>query len=252
MQLNFFYKMLTLVFSLSLVSIEATGSSTPYIMGGKFAPQLEWAVQVVSEGKGTCTGVAINKNQILTASHCINSDNIKVYYSGGAHNIVSKSGEPVDVSNAKMPSNKRYDIALISLKVPHPLKNYAKLDFDYIAPGQSGKENIKHEEAILYGYGVHDGIVNIQPKELYEAQVGILRQQDLNYGTVGIIAMGITGSCSEGDSGGPLIVNGKVVGVLNGSMSMNPDTNSECSYTALNTSDKIVNNWLSKNVLNAE
>lgn len=207
--------------------------SKPYIMAGTLAPRTEWVVLILNDGAfDGCTGVALSPNYVLTAKHCLADPSIKsisVHYSTSVNNIPDKHGIAVDMRHIYLPTGKEnatlikdVDLAILKLSVAHELKTYAPIQYDYTA-----KEG---DAAVVYGYGDHDNIRTLEAhdKPLYQANMKI----DVQPSTQILVNAG-DGSTNPGDSGGPLIVSGKVVGILWGG-NKNPTPHSKVIYNAFN------------------
>lgn len=233
------YCRLVSVLSLGLLALTAARAqpvhhtAQPYIMAGTFAPRTGWAVLVVNNGGiDGCTGVALSPTYVLTAKHCLTDPSIKsiaVHYSTQNHNIPKKTGIAVDMRHIYTPEGtenptfiKDADLAILKLTVPHKLQTYAPVRFDYSAN--------EGDTAIIYGYGDHDNVrsLEVHDKPLYQATMKIQGQPSTQ-----ILVKAGDGSTSPGDSGGPLMVGGKIVGILWGG-DKNPTPHSTVIYNAFN------------------
>merc|ERR1711915_608509 len=139
------------------------------IIGGEEAPPHEfpWQISLRNLGSHICGGSIINKNQVITAAHCVQGalpilDSVVA----GAHHRILEAGHQKR-SIEKMEFNENWntpqfnnDVALITLKEP----------FDFSDP-------------------------NVQPIEMFPGYIAD-----------GMICAGTTGySTCNGDSGGPLV-----------------------------------------------
>lgn len=213
----------------------ARAQPEPYILAGALAPRTEWAVLVVNNNAlDGCTGVALDETHVLTAKHCIADalvKSIKVHYSTDIKNIPDKRGVAVDMQHIYTPEGKEnpavmkdLDLVILKLTVPHKLNKYAPVRYDYTPK--------RGDDAIIYGYGDHDNVRSLEyhDKPLYQASVKIIGQPSTQ-----IFVKPVNGASTPGDSGGPLIVDGKVVGILWGG-DKNPTLESQSIYNAFNHS----------------
>lgn len=179
----------------------AGGGASPNIVGGTKSAPTPWAVQLIFQRNGGnygCTGEAISADWVLTAGHCVKGDTgMQVYYS----NVTPARGENVVVD--KFYSQPGNDVALVHLSQSHPLSSYPTMT--------DGYQINTADAALIMGYGhrandaVSDG--------LYQAKQKLLGSSSDTAGGPAIHTQGVDGSANSGDSGGPLIVGGKIVGV---------------------------------------
>lgn len=172
---------------------------SPHIIGGTSGSS-PYIVQLVfgqSGGTYGCTGEAISSQWILTAQHCIDGTQwMDVYYS----NSVTSPGTPVAADQVAGSSNG--DVALVHLSSSKSLNSYAPLASSYSPAGGTGT---------IWGYGLTAG--GAQPTHLNKATVNVVGSSTDAYGGNAIHVKGSNGASNHGDSGGPLFVGGKVVGV---------------------------------------
>lgn len=185
----------------SATAVPNPGGNTPYIIGGTQAPATPWEVQLIFEqGGGTygCTGEQINASWVLTANHCADGTTaMDVYHSNSTTDRGPAS--PVD----ELDSAPNGDIALAHLASPHSLSSYPSLDLSYTARSSG--------TGTVMGFGNR---ANSAPSDgLYQATVDLTGSStDAYYGDAQHLT-GVDGASNHGDSGGPLIVGGSVVGV---------------------------------------
>ncbi len=157
-----------------------------------------WVVQTTMMGgpTGSCTGSAITRNAILTAASCGQPN--EVYYPDGTRVHV----------NDHIPLSENLQILFLSQD--HVLSEYAKLGPDYLdmerpIPNGSAGE--------VYGYGME---YHYSQKRLNVSVDGhgLGSAKDPRES---IYTQPLTGRPENGDTGGPLIIGGHVVGVVGGS-----------------------------------
>lgn len=181
----------------------SNGGVTPNIVGGTKSAPTPWAVQLIFQVEGKsgsfgCTGEAIAADWVLTAGHCVKGDSaMKVYYS----NATPAKGENIAVD--KFYSQPGNDVALVHLSKAMPLDSYPTITDSYkVSTSDTG---------LIMGYGhrasdaVSDG--------LYQAKQKVIGSSKDTAGGPAIHIQGVDGSANSGDSGGPLIIGGKIVGV---------------------------------------
>lgn len=204
--------------------------ASPDIVGGTRAPATAWAVQLVASGGdipsgyvSQCTGEQINASWVLTAQHCIDGIGaMDVYHS----NSTTNRGTPVAADAVyAAPAG---DIALVHLSSSSPLGSYPSLNLGY-SPSSSGTGTIM-------GYGLRAD--QQQSDGLYQASVSLTGASTDAYGGTAQHLTGVSGASNHGDSGGPLIVNGAVVGVCSTGDSADPgaDTHAGSNYAVLSQS----------------
>lgn len=156
-----------------------------------------------------CTGTAISDQWILTAQHClefipsyrdglVTPDRVRIHYS----NDKRRPGPGLAVDRFVI--NPRADMALVHLAAPHPLAQYPEL--------ADALPAIEGRKATLYGYGrlLHD-----EPATWLRAAT--LRGAYTTNNGAGIEERvrfnGVDGTSSRGDSGGPVLMDGRLIGV---------------------------------------
>ncbi len=155
---------------------------------------VSWVVRVinVNNNKQTdgCTGAAVTAQIIVTAQHC--KAHAVVF---GGRTILLDSIHDVSGTQAR----------LLVLSTPVALDEYAQLGEDFIANGfvRSGTMGA------VYGYGPQ---LNGEQRKL---NVSVSSHRDAEGEEIFTVAS-IGGALEHGDSGGPLIIDGHMVGVLLG------------------------------------
>lgn len=204
------------------------GSATPDIVGGTKAPATPWAVQLVFVQNGSsygCTGEAISKDYILTANHCIDGiSSMNVYYS----NSNSTANRGTAIKADKWTTSGKGDVALVHLSASKDLGSYPALADSYTAnSGDAGK---------IMGYGLRAN--QVRPDGLYQANVSVLGASRDAYNGTAVHIKGGDGAANHSDSGGPLIIGGKIVGVCSTGDSSDPgaDIHAGSSYANLTAS----------------
>lgn len=212
--------------SVGLATSAEAATASPNIVGGSPAAATPWEVQLIFEqGAGTygCTGEQINADWVLTANHCVDGTTaMDVYHS----NSTSDLG-PAVAADA-LYSAPAGDIALVHLGTSSPVASYPALDLGY-ATKSSGTGTIM-------GYGLRANAT--ESTGLYQAQVSLTGRNSDAYGGLAQHVTGVTGASNHGDSGGPLIVNGAVVGVCSTGDTADPgaDTTAGSNYAVLSQS----------------
>lgn len=190
----------------------ASVTVTPKIIGGTSTTS-PYIVQLVfgqSGGTYGCTGEAISANWVLTAQHCIDGTEwMDVYYS----NSTSNPGTPVAADEVY--GSSYGDVALVHLSTSKSVSTYGSLATSYTATaGDSGT---------IYGYGLRAN--QQQSTGLYKASVNVLGASTDAYSGTAVHVQGVNGASNHGDSGGPLIVGGKIVGVCSTGDEADPGSN---------------------------
>ncbi len=200
------------------------------VVGGEKAPSTSWAVQLEASG-GTipsgyvsnCTGEQINASWVLTARHCIDGIGaMNVYHSNSTVN----RGTAVAVD--RVSAAPAGDIALVHLRSAYALSAYAPLDLASSAKSSG--------TGVIEGYGLR---ANAQQSDgLYQATVSLTGATRDAYNGSAQHVTGVTGASNHGDSGGPLLVNGKVVAVCSTGDSADPGANTRAgsNYALLSQS----------------
>ncbi|MCW1250129.1 S1 family peptidase [Acaricomes phytoseiuli] len=202
-------------------TMTSSDTPSPEIIGGSYA-NADWAVQLVfNQNGGTygCTGEAISDSWVLTAQHCVDeTTSMNVYYSNDTRN----RGPAIRVDQFKSSSNG--DVALVHLSQPKRLSSYPQLADSYTArAGDTGT---------IYGYGLRAN--RQQADHLYKADVDVLGRSTDAYGGSAVHIQGDSGASNHGDSGGPLFVNGRIVGVCSTGDEVDPGANPQATSNYAN------------------
>lgn len=175
-----------------------------------------------------CTGTLIDKQWVITAKHCMqasNPDNQHAYVSFG----IDGSHETFSSSSEKVYSHPDTDVSLIKLKVPAPdsikpvplwegslgdLKNVSggtdSESYGWSTYAMDGNDKLtKRADNLTYAQGKLDG-ARIKTTEVN----GAFSNNIFTYAST----FGDGVKIVEGDSGGPLIVDGKLFGTLTGTL----------------------------------
>lgn len=198
------------------------GSATPDIIAGSKAPATPWAVQLIFQQDGGsygCTGEAISADWVLTANHCVDGDtSMKVYYS----NSTSNRGTGISVD--KFYSSTKGDVALVHLSQSKQLSAYPGLVDSYTA--NAG------DKGVIMGYGARANSANADG--LYQANISVLGASTDAYNGTAVHIKGVDGAANHGDSGGPLLINGKIAGVCSTGDDTDPGANKNASSNYAN------------------
>jgi secreted trypsin-like serine protease len=200
---------------------------SPQVIGGEQAPSTPWEVQLVFQqgGSGTygCTGEQINASWVLTANHCVDGTTaMNVYHSNSTTNRGTATAAD------RLYSAPSGDIALVHLRTAKTLSSYAPLDLAYTTKSSG--------TGTIMGYGNRAN--SVPSTGLYQASVNLTgRSVDAYNGTAQHVT-GVSGASNHGDSGGPLLVNGKVVGVCSTGDVADPGANTHAgsNYAVLTQS----------------
>lgn len=164
-------------------------------------PAAEAMVQVYSTfgpgDGGTCTGTAVSPTQVLTARHCItDAESVRVSGYGSAGRI--------DVTGSVQDNTTGNDVALLTLAQP------------WTGPTLPMSTERVNTGATLDFYGMGDtGILRTASGQV--RYYGTVNGNRLNRGPGGdvVISQLRLGAAAEsGDSGGPIMRDGRVVGVI--------------------------------------
>ncbi|CAG9765098.1 unnamed protein product [Ceutorhynchus assimilis] len=218
------------------IHVEPIGPAPVYtgirIAGGSIAPPNSFPYQValIISNAGFCGGSIISKDWVLTAAHCVESNN-PVQVIAGAHNPSATEPSQVRIAAESCVVHPGWDLTRLEndiavLNVPNIPIGTQTIDSIRLAPSNSG--SFAGAIAALSGWGKTSDSTSSPAiaSELRNVTLSIITNQvcqssfgsyvrETNICTSGA---GPKGAC-DGDSGGPLVVDGAVVGVVSfGSM----------------------------------
>ncbi|XP_017775826.1 PREDICTED: chymotrypsin-1-like [Nicrophorus vespilloides] len=191
------------------------------IVGGEEADEgaFPYLVSLRYKGLHACTGSILNENWILTAAHCVKNANISAMLIVAGSNKLSNGGDSYQVSktiyNENFTSMVSNDVGVIKLITP--IKFNKK-----VQPIQLTKENIDGgEDCVLSGWGMTSFPGNISENLRYvhlkTISVDECRQRLFPIPIIDSEVCTFTkrgeGACKT-DSGGPLVANGKQIGIV--------------------------------------
>ncbi|GAB1865438.1 Trypsin-7 [Camponotus japonicus] len=239
------------------ISHSALVTLDPRIVGGRNAKPGEIPYQVslqtIQTGHHFCGGVVLNQNYVLTAAHCAFGTDVELISATVGTTDLQKPYAVHFIESSYIhegyDSNNSWinDIALLKLKSPF---NFSALVSPVVLPKQN--QTVKANSiAVVSGYGRlwHNGN---RTTELNVASIKIANQDYCRYMYVKhsknifdthICANEPTverGSC-KGDSGGPLTVDGKLVGLVSWSYRC-----SDMIYPSVYTRVPSYVNWIRK------
>lgn len=179
-------------------------TASPDIAGGSNTTisAAPYAAQISFDSTGTnvgCTGSQISASWVITAKHC-NSTSLKSVRLGSTY---LETGGTVKTVAARYASSTG-DVLLLKLSTPH-YGSYVSMSSSFPATGTAAK---------VYGWGDQTEGAGTMSYNLKTANVTVAGQGTDTYGGPSVRTQSQTGHTLGGDSGGPLIVNGKLVGVL--------------------------------------
>lgn len=176
-----------------------------------------------------CTGIAIAPSRVLTAAHCIvNIDVLSLYVFGMSSNITR--ARPFSVRQATYHprtdlSNLKFDVAILHLTEPMPLRNFAKI----APPNTTGTTTAAGYGATKTSNSSLDLLYVDLPAPSTTDACGQV------FATSFCVPVGPSGQdVCFGDSGGPIFQSGYLIGLT----SWGPDTCGESftQYTRLSDS----------------
>uniref|UniRef100_A0A8C7YAM1 Peptidase S1 domain-containing protein n=1 Tax=Oryzias sinensis TaxID=183150 RepID=A0A8C7YAM1_9TELE len=200
------------------------------IRNGKFTPEgsMQFTVSVQNKNGHVCGGFLISKDFVVTAAHC--DMGLKHVILGG-HNLKNSNVKKIKISNQY--KHKKYsdvgfgyDIMLLKLANKAPMGENIKR----IPMAEKNMNLSVNQECSVAGWGRTESTSGLVG-DLRVANVPIIDHNDCQQSWGGlppnVICAGgkdtVKGFC-QGDGGGPLVCNGKAVGLA----SFN--RNSNCKY----------------------
>ncbi|TSE17787.1 trypsin-like serine protease [Arthrobacter sp. KBS0703] len=180
----------------STVHKNIAGGSTTSVSAAPFAAQVSFDAAGTRVG---CAGSQISASWVITAKHC-NSTSLRSVRLGSTY---LQSGGTVRTVAARYASPMG-DVLLLKLSAPH-YGTYVGLSGSFPASGEAAK---------VYGWGYQSEGSGAMSYFLKAADVTVTGQGSDPSGGPTVTTRSRTGHTLNGDSGGPLIVNGKLTGVL--------------------------------------
>lgn len=196
------------------------------IVGGSAVTQRKYRyyVRLHYQGEFKCGGSLVRNNAVLTAAHCVKGSNVKAMRVHADTINLADAGVVRTVKNALISKTYNaailnYDVAMLILSSAIPSASFTTiaLDKSAVAVGTSCL-------VIGHGYTREDGVVSRQLQEVYVPVVSRAVCQRKYRGTGSITQYmmcasepGKKDSCS-GDSGGPMVCNGKQAGIVSWGM----------------------------------
>jgi len=191
------------------------------IVGGTDANHGDWPWQALLRYKPTgaqfCGGALVHPQWVVTASHCLQSMDVKnLIVRMGAHKRTKTVGTEQDIPASKIIMHKSYqspkqysnDIALIKLSLPVKLDKYSNL----VCLPESISDAAPGTKCWITGWGTLSS-GGSQPETLQQASVPIVKQDtckasypneiDSTMICAGLQKGGV--DACQGDSGGPMV-----------------------------------------------
>ncbi|MGN7252162.1 S1 family peptidase [Arthrobacter sp. SAFR-014] len=181
------------------LSRDIAGGGITAVSAAPFAAQVSFDSAGVNVG---CTGSQIAAGWVITAKHC-NSTSLRSVRLGTSY---LGTGGAVRSVAARYPAPAG-DVLLLRLSAPY-YGSYVGLSSSFPATGTPAR---------VYGWGDQSEGSGAMSYYLKAADVSVVWQGVDNYGGPSVRTRSKSGHTLSGDSGGPLIVNGKLAGVLSSS-----------------------------------
>ncbi|XP_055385770.1 serine protease SP24D-like [Condylostylus longicornis] len=227
-----------------LVSIAYASASKGRIVGGSHAPESAFPYQISLQRNGyhTCGGSILNAKWILTAAHCVTDAEGRP--PNPAHEFNVQAGSTVLRRGGV---NRRVKRIIVHQQYGNFLNDLALLELTEPLPLGNGIKPIQLETAdtapnvpvVISGWGKEGNNKDISQtlkynwvRSISQAECG--RLAGLNRPEVICFVSPVQNGACMGDSGGPAVHNGKLVGVasfvLEGCGSQNPDAYVKVSH----------------------
>ncbi|XP_060644703.1 trypsin delta-like [Drosophila nasuta] len=191
------------------------------IYGGKDTPieKIPWQVSLQNNGSHVCGGVIYSKNIIITAAHCVDKKNPRIFDVRVGSSASNNGGSVIKVDKITVHdsytsrSTVEYDIALILLSSP--------LEMGPTVKAIPLAESVPNDGAAVLVSGWGRTETATIAKYLKSVYVNIVNREEcaMAYGDKQFTQVTICAaspgkdSCSC-DSGGPLVYEGKLVGIV--------------------------------------
>lgn len=206
---------LTLLLPLVALATLAPPPAASAVIGGSVSARGPWAVRMLVDGKGECTGTAISPEWIISASHCFFEQaqdiaDARIEFRVGS--LDQRRGTAVHPVTGSRQGSPVADMMLI--KVPPMTVTPAKLPGAApVQPGQAVRQ---------YGWGAtcHGDENSCQSDVLKQSDLRVTKSEDPRCegfgGGTDFCLTSISGVPAGGDSGGPIMGTGAAADTLVG------------------------------------
>lgn len=205
------------------VAGNANQGGYPKIVGGTATTidEVPYLINLRLNGRFICGGALITPNCVLTAAHCVRGTSPADLTVHAGSSLLSVAGETRSVqqhftSPLFTPNTLDMDVAILRISNAMSGSNIATIPLCSMKP--STGELVK-----ISGWGVTDENSRDPPDQVRTANVRVISIADCRFSYVGSATLtstmfcatvpGAKDSCS-GDSGGPVVYNGKVCGIV--------------------------------------